>query len=651
MDFFEAQALAKKRTRLLVVLFALAVVGTIAAAYVAAVFGKAALDSRGHSRGAYYADAYTEEHITLFQPQLLAGVTLGTLAIVGIASLIKWAQFSSGGAAVAESVGGRLVSPHTTDLNERRLLNVVEEMAIASGTPVPPVYVLDDEPALNAFAAGLTSSDAVIAVTEGTLQKLTRDELQGVIGHEFSHILNGDMRLNVRLTSLLFGILVLGLAGRGILWSLRGARFSSRDNKNSGGVVAFIVVAGVSLLIVGYVGYFFGRLIQAAVSRQREFLADASSVQFTRNPAGLSGALKKIGGYALGSSLQTSKAAAIGHFFFAQSFRSGFTGLWATHPPLEERIRAIEPQFDGTMFQPQEVVDVTQESFVSAHLSPPAPQVTAPFAPPLRPFDPVTAIESIGTLTAAQVSNAESLLASLPASIREATRSRDNAPLLLYGLLLSENGAVRERQVARVSQTAPTGVASLLDFYTELNALAPEQRLPVAQLTLPALRALPPETIREFLKTLGELVHADNHVSVFEFALQKLVTHTLIVGDAPRAAMTQYYSFNALIEEIGVVLSVLAQTSSGEHAANAFSAGAAQLKLIERELQFTATASDFEAFDRSLDKLAVASGPIKQRTLLACAYVVSADGSVSVEEGELLRAVAATLDCPMPPLL
>jgi Zn-dependent protease with chaperone function len=410
MDFFEAQARAKKRTTRLVVLFGLAVVGTIAAAYFAAILGLGALERQ--QRGNQYTSTGINSSISLWQPKIFLGVAAGTLAVVGLASLFKWNQFSSGGSAVAESVGGRRVNSHTTDLKERRLMNVVEEMAIASGTPVPAVYVLDDEPAINAFAAGLTTNDAIVAVTRGTLEKLNRDELQGVVGHEFSHILNGDMRLNLRLTALLFGILVLGLAGRGILWSLRGARFRSRNGKNSGGVLMAIIVIGLALLIIGYVGYFFGRIIQAAVSRQREFLADASAVQFTRNPVGLSGALKKIGGYALGSSLQTSKAAAIGHFFFAQSFRSGLTGLWATHPPLNERIRAIEPAFDGKMFDPPSMVNVASESFVSAGLA--SASSNQPPKPSVARFDASAAVASAGALTPEQISNAESLLASLP---------------------------------------------------------------------------------------------------------------------------------------------------------------------------------------------------------------------------------------------
>ena len=651
MDFFEAQARAKKRTSRLVALFTLAVAGTIGATYVAAVFGVHALNGNRHSRhySRYEIDAPTVP-ISLWQPRLFLGVTSAVLAVVGIASLAKWTQFSSGGSAVAESVNGRRVDPHTTDLNERRLLNVVEEMAIAASLPVPAVYLLDDEPAINAFAAGLTTSDAVIAVTRGTLDKLTRDELQGVIGHEFSHVLNGDMRLNLRLTALLFGILVLGLAGRGILWSLRGARFSSRGNKNSGGIVVAILVVGIALLIIGYVGYFFGRIIQAAVSRQREFLADASSVQFTRNPAGLTGALKKIGGYALGSSLQTSKAAAIGHFFFAQSFRSGITGLWSTHPPLTERIRAIDPQFDGTMYEPRETVHVAEKSFVSAGLAPP-PLERATRAPA---FNAATAVASVGKLGPAQINAAEDLLASIPDALREATRSAESATALIYALVLADEPELKAQQRSLINErNGPAVLATLDRLVPALGNVDTEHKLPLLQLALPALRSISDESTTKFLSMLDQLMHADSRVSPFEFALQKIVTRTLALSRDPRSHVIQIYSFNAVIDEISLVLSAVARTSSDDLniAANAFAVGAAQIKLIEQQLTFVASESaNFGDLGAALDKLAVASGPIKQRVLLAAAHVVSADNQVLASEAELLRVISAALDCPMPPL-
>lgn len=648
MDFFEAQARAKKRSSRLVALFALAVIGTVAATYIAAVFGVGALEQQRHSRRVAYYSYEEEASLPLrwWQPKLFGGITAAVLAVVGIASLVKWNQFSAGGAAVAESVGGRRVDPQSTDLRERRLLNVVEEMAIASGVPVPAVYVLEDEPAINAFAAGLTTSDAVIAVTRGTLEKLNRDELQGVIGHEFSHVLNGDMRLNLRLTALLFGILVLGLAGRGILWSLRGARFSGRRDRNSGGIVVAILVIGLALLIIGYIGYFFGRMIQAAVSRQREFLADASAVQFTRNPAGISGALKKIGGFALGSSLQTSKAAAIGHFFFAQSFRSGITGLWSTHPPLAERIRAIDPSFDGKMYDPPERVDVHEESFVSAGLVPPKKQPTAK----VSLLSPAAAVAGAGTLTPEHLDNAESLLAGVSQSLREAARNPGDARILLFGVLLDENSNTRQQQRAMIAARIPTALATLDQLIPDLRPLGPEHKLSLVQLSLPALRNLSSGELPLFLETLDELVHTDGCVSPFEFALQKLLTRALALGQKPTDAVVQYYSFQALVTEISTILSAVAHASSDDsvEARNAFVIGAAELKLIEAQLTFDAKPCDLSALDVALEKLAASSGPIKQRTLIAAAHVVSADGKILREEYALLRAIAAVLDVPSP---
>ncbi|HOG94489.1 MAG TPA: M48 family metallopeptidase, partial [Opitutaceae bacterium] len=349
MDFFEAQASAKRRTSRLMLLFILAVIGVIAACYLAALIVVARIRPMP---GTWL----------VWDGSLFGGVSLVVCLITGGAMLFKWLQLRAGGSVIAEMVGGRRVDPQSTDLAEQRLLNIVEEMSIASGVPMPAVYLLDDEGGLNAFAAGLTTSDAVVAVTRGSLEKLSRDELQGVVAHEFSHILNGDMRLNVRLTAVLFGILVIGLMGRGLLEvMLRSGAVRTRGKGKSGGPGVFIIV-GIAMLVIGYVGYFFGRLIQAAISRQREYLADAAAVQFTRNPLGVSGALKKIGGYSLGSRLDSAAAAQIGHFFFAQSFRAGFTQLWATHPPLEERIRTIDPSWDGRFFEPETVVDVARES-------------------------------------------------------------------------------------------------------------------------------------------------------------------------------------------------------------------------------------------------------------------------------------------------
>ena len=648
MDFFEAQARAKQRTSRLVVLFALAVIGTVAAGYFASVLILSQVggtSGRHRSRSYYIYDQPAQPTYSLWQPKVFVTVSFATLAAIGLASLYKWNEYSAGGSAVAESVGGRKVKSNTTDLHERRLLNVVEEMAIASGIPMPTVYILDEEPAINAFAAGLTTSDAVVAVTRGTLQKLTRDELQGVIGHEFSHILNGDMRLNLRLTALIFGILALGLAGRGILWALGRGRFRG-GGKNSGGALLVIVAVGISLLIIGYVGYFFGRMIQAAVSRQREFLADASAVQFTRNPGGISGALKKIGGYALGSSLANHQSAAIGHFFFAQGFESAFGGLWATHPPLDERIRAIDPNFDGQMFDPPEVVDIKKETFAQAGFAPGSVHQRPPMP------SPASLVASIGTLTPEHIASAETLLAGVPDRVRRAARLPAEAPVLLYGLLLDDSEPVRAQQRAMVASRAGGDALHVLaELEPSLRALGPQHRLPLVQLTLPAIRQVPPAALSTVLGILDDLVLADGRVSTFEFALQKLLTRTLSLGRTPTSSVVQIYSFNAVATEINIVLSAVAYAAGNSNLtpADAFAAGTEELKLLEGRLQLVpANQCDVVKLDAALEKLATASGPTKQRTLLAAAYVAGADGKLLVAESELIRAISAALDCPMP---
>jgi Zn-dependent protease with chaperone function len=654
MDFFAAEKRARTRTTRLLVLFGFAVAGTIAAGYVATIFGLRATQSGPFGRQRY--SEYEErpagelEAVPYWQPGVFAAVALVTLAVVGAASLYKWSQFSSGGSAVAESVGGRRVDPHTTDPAEHRLLNVVEEMAIASGLPVPAVYILDGEPAINSFAAGLTTSDAVVTVTKGTLQKLDRDELQGVVAHEFSHILNGDMRMNVRISAIIFGILVIGLAGRGALMSLRYGRFGSSRERGGGGI-ALVVGAGFALLIIGYVGYFFGKLIQASVSRQREFLADASAVQFTRNPGGVTGALKKIGGYAIGSSLDTHRAAEISHFFFAQAFVSNFGGLWATHPPLGARIRAIDPAFDGKFFDPPDVVDVAKEPWSAL---PGMPRAAA--APtPLQGAALGSALAAAaGTLTPEGVSGAQDILSQIAPALRVAARSPHDSPILLFGLLLSDDEAVRQRQLALVAGSSGADALQTLNRLDPLlRQIKPAHRLPLLQLALPALKALPQSSLGSFAGILDGLVAANGKESTFEFALQRLVLRALSISRAPSGPVTQIFSFQAVTNEISVVLSALAHASSDDsaQAARAFAEGAAQLKLVEGKVALLGeAASGLVQLDAALDKLACASGPIKQRLLVAGAHVVSADGVLLTQEAELLRAVAASLDVPVPPL-
>src|SRR5699024_247842 len=328
MDFFAHQTEVRRGSRWLVALFVLAVIAVIAAVDVVVVL----------------AFGLTRRQPSPYAPpvsfwQSIDWVTVGmasvaVLVLIVLASLYRMASLRGGGAAVAQGMGATPVPSDTTNPTWRRLRNVIEEIAIASSVPVPDIFVLENEPGINAFAAGYTPADAAVCVTEGCLARLNRDELQGVIAHEFSHVLNGDMRLNIRLMGLLFGILVIGIIGRFMLFS--GGRVRSRD---SSGGTASLAMIGIAVVIVGYIGFFFGRLIQAAVSRSRESLADASAVQFTRQTRGIAGALKKIAALQVGSQLAAHNKQEVAHMLFGEAGR--FSRLFATHPPLPQRLQAL----------------------------------------------------------------------------------------------------------------------------------------------------------------------------------------------------------------------------------------------------------------------------------------------------------------------
>ena len=416
MDFFEAQDQARRRTKWLVLWFILAVLGVVIAVD-ALVFFVAGQDVG-----------------------MLIPVSILTAGVIFAASGYKSMQLSSGGAVVAKDLGGRLVMSGSTDFEEKRLLNIVEEMAIASGMPVPQVYLMDDEEGINAFAAGTEPSNAVIGVTRGCLQRLSRDELAGVIAHEFSHILNGDMRMNMKLMGLVFGLLVISIIGRGMVEMLRFQSFSSRrsNNKEGGGAVLALFLIGLGLLVIGSLGVLFGRMIQAAVSRQREFLADASAVQFTRNPDGIAGALKKIGGASLGSKMKNPKASEASHMFFSSGGLFSF-GL-ATHPPLPVRIKAIQKSWNGK-FEASEIKQV------AAGRTEKKKERKSPLDI-LPGVSMLNAAEEMGSEDRRQLSSGEQLVQGLDEDWKQAAADREEAQALIFGLLLAEDDQLRQGEVS-----------------------------------------------------------------------------------------------------------------------------------------------------------------------------------------------------------
>ncbi|MEO0415119.1 MAG: M48 family metalloprotease, partial [Verrucomicrobiota bacterium] len=461
MDFFEHQEQARKKSHVLVGYFVLAIVGIILAIFVLATVVR------------FFLDPPSQPGVSpagLFDPLMLLTTAIGTTAAILLASGFKTMQLAAGGKVVAKELGGRLLDSATTDFHERRLLNIVEEMAIASGVPVPEVYVMDEEDSINAFAAGKTTSDAVIGVTRGCMKMLTRDELQGVIAHEFAHILNGDMRLNMRLIGLLFGILFLTLIGQMLLrssWYVRGNR-----NREGGGIVLVTIVGGLGLVIIGYIGVFFANMIKAAVSRQREYLADASAVQFTRNPDGIAGALKKIGALSAGSKIRHPMARDASHLFFGTALKSD---LFATHPPLADRIKQLIPSWDGD-FGSAALPDLShemrdqkkrQKGRRRGHGLPGVPGIPGlPGGAFLAGGDMASvsmteseAQESMSSVHPEQIALGHQILEDLPEEILELAHDEGGAQALVFSLLLKDESKAQE--LGEIAQVGGQDFASI----------------------------------------------------------------------------------------------------------------------------------------------------------------------------------------------
>ncbi|MEM9186547.1 MAG: M48 family metallopeptidase [Planctomycetota bacterium] len=452
-DFFARQAKARRNTTLLVVLFGAAVIGIVGTVFGLVYWACSELPI-AHPATYSSLDGFgAREEQFPWEIPVCAG--LASLVLIGGGSLFKVSALrAGGGTSVAETLGGKRLYPDAAGATERRVLNVVEEMAIASGTPVPPVYLMEED-GINAFAAGFSPSDAVIGVTRGCAETLSRDELQGVIAHEFSHILNGDMRMSIRLIGILHGILLLGLIGqmlfRVLFYAGAGRSRSSNSKNDSGGAILLALLAiSVALIVLGSIGSLFGGLIKAAVSRQREYLADASAVQFTRNPAGISGALKRIGGAVYGSKLKHPRAAEASHMYFAQGVWEGFTSLMATHPPLPKRIRAIEPNWDGAWPEAAAAVGGGAAAGASGFAAAPAagnpfrqPSLTPATVPPLPQAVPLAvvdhAVDQVGDPTEEHREYARGLIASIDPRVVASVREPYGARAVIYALLLDRD--------------------------------------------------------------------------------------------------------------------------------------------------------------------------------------------------------------------
>jgi Zn-dependent protease with chaperone function len=642
LDFYAYQATARRQSRLFVVLFMAAVAAVVIALDAVVCTVLAARSSASTFGGQYGSASLDPLQFAMRNPDTVFGVSVLIIGVIALASLFKSAQLRGGGAVVAQSLGGVRVERDTADPARKRLRNIIEEMSIASGVPVPEIYVLEQEPAINAFAAGHTPANACITVTQGALDHLDRDELQGVIGHEFSHILNGDMRLNIQLMGAIFGLLVIAIIGR-LVFNFAPRGGNDRDRRGGLGWVG----VGLAAMALGYLGLLAGRMLQAAVSRQRERLADASAVQFTRNTTGLKGALLKIAALEEGSKFVAADAEQVAHMLFAP----GLDRIFATHPPLLERIRELDPQFDPAELQQlieHGVPGPQGGGYATAAAAPVRPTVAVPGAARGFAADAGAIAAQVGRPQPGNVDQAQQMREQIPPVLRDFSDTGAHARSMVLALLLSRDPVIRDAQAQRVA--SEYGNAELQVVNTAVAAagtIAPMLRLPALLQLFPTLRRLPLAERQRLNALVLDLIHIDANIDVFEFCLAKLL-ESMFNDAAGNAAPYGKLALENCAASVHVLFATLARCGSDDEReirAGYVAGIGGVLKSYPEYRTYDDWAQRTGAALSELDQL---QPPAKQQLIEGLVRTVANDGRLKVEESELLRTTCALLHCPMP---
>jgi len=656
MDFFTQQDKARRFTKTLLIYLLIAVTCIVVAVNLIIYFFFK------------FIEGYQYVPENWFSGGLVYYVSIGTCLLILSGSLFRWMQLRKGGHAVATMMGGKLIDLNTSDYKERQFINVVEEMSIASGVPLPNIYILEHEQGINAFAAGYQPGEAIIAVTSGTIQTLNREELQGVVAHEFSHILNGDMQINIKLLAIVAGLVMISMAGRLLVprtYYGSGMHYQRRVVRSNNKSAGAIVVLGLALQLLGFIGVFFGRLIKSAVSRQREFLADASAVQFTRNSAGIASALNQIRLAQAGSSLDSAHAEDMSHMCFAQplNFKMISLGLskWmATHPPLEERIQSIDPQFIERD-EEKRLAEMTRQAqkkaaqfSVEESSAAMADQNTTPGAAEMLmgalPLTAQIVAETIGNIDQQHLDYAARIHESYSDDLMLAIHKAETAKVIVFLLVLA-NMELKTGMLAIKDSLDESSTAAIGKYKEEIFVLEKALRLPLFDLLLPALKLMSEEDKIDFIALCKVLVKSDKRYTLFEFVMLVLLEQHL-VPSAGRNIKIKYHSFKSLKSELQMLLSVMVQCGGGAKE--------------ERDMLFRKAAADFpmrfvdlldvkeispKKISQALQHLAQLAPLLKRNVIEACADIAMEDGKLKATEAEMLRAIAESLNCPMPPLL
>lgn len=692
MNFFERQDQSHRNTKLLVFLFATATILTAIAIHVVVAFVWTVMSANNRSQendSVHSEVTFTE---MLGNPVLILGDMFFVMLVIGGGSLFKVSQLSAlNGSGIATSMGGELIQPNTTDYQQRRVLNIVEEMALASGVRIPEVYIMPNEPSINAFAAGFTPNSSVIGVTQGTLDYLTRDELQGVIGHEFSHILNGDTKINLRLMGVLFGLEMLVLLGiilfRNSIYFVHSGGSNSNNKGAGAGIALAMMLFGLAFAIIGSIGMFFSNMIRAAVSRQREYLADASAVQFTRNPDGIAGALKKIGCSNVGSVVTNSNSVEASHMFFGNIFRAGFfSSMMDSHPDLTDRIKTIDPTFEGTYSKSLEKVGLPNNGSTCGNKSDSSERLEEVLRKTM-PMDSVMGgkngggggiggmivgagvilsedqstqhsasqladrlVQSVGQTQRANLEIASALLAVVPTEVSALVRQPEKVCEVVYSLLLDKELTIRQKQLQYLSQVlSPTQMETIHRSSLLIEKLPATTKVPIIELAYPTLKQFSVDQYRRFREIVIEIFQCDGKVDLFEYTMQEFLLRELDhhLGLRKKTA-PKYRTVNEVCEALQGTMSYLAHAGNDDLTAvvSAYTSGVAPFHLNLPLLDKSACTP--LVFSKGLGQLILTVPSLQQELLHAFYRCIADDGVITETEGELIRAISAALDCPMP---
>lgn len=640
MNFFSAQQSARRSTTLLSLLFIAAILMLL---LLSNFFLFQYLYTSQYSSITFSLDelalVYDQQLMIIFSAIILAFITIG--------SFYKLITLLAGGSAIAESLGGIIIPRSSKDKQQRKILNIVEEMAIASGMPVPRVYLLNEN-GINAFAAGWKISNAVIGITQGALDKLNRDELQGVIAHEFSHIFNGDMKINLRLIAVLHSILMIGQMGRFAFRTLSIQRHSSSSRKGNS-IPIVIIVIGFMMTVVGYTGTFFGNWIKSLISKQREYLADASAVQFTRNNAGIADALKKIGGAPFGSQILYASADEYSHGYFAISDLHSSFFSFATHPPIEERIKRLQPSWNGKFITPPKIKPTpqTKPTYPKSNID------KLSIVSGIALNSALNSIDSIGQINAEDLDVARQWQQNIPDFVRLYTEDPSDARLLICALLLDSDKNLEKQQLNIIENYQKKGAKQVAWLAEQIQQLELANDINIIDMALPSLQLMSLPQFKAFKATIKQLIKADKKIDLKEWIIQRMLMQHLKTHFALRKRPLQSYfvlgSARKPIETILSLLSYIEHKNAPEEALNSFNL--AKNSIAAHSFQaLDISKISLKSIDHAVDQLEHLKPPLKHKFLTAATHCIAHDGHIKKQSYELLRAIASCIDTPLPPI-